>query len=240
MPLYRPRRSLIMGFLVAVSVASTTCAGQAPLATSSSSPTCSTTPDAGEVVERDAGGPVFSVPRERCESLGRMAQVVAVDGTACKDAFAMLAGGSTLGGPVSRCGAENPPLGDYGRTVLRSKTDDPTSYRKYVTEMMANPRFTSCRVCMVLAERDLGLSLLLDEPKDVEAASRHLESSCRHAQHPLPMLAFVHGRSPCFFLPKNNDLRGATLSDTSFALMALRQCWSRSPDEDGTVLELAW
>jgi len=226
-------------FLIAASIIGGACATRAPTQFRAS-PVCPTHAASKEDAEHPDEKPVFSVPRERCESLEHIAQVVAVDGTACKDAFATLAGGGTLGGPVSRCGAENPPIGDYGRTVLRSKTEDAPSYRKYVIEMMANSRFASCRVCMVLAERDLGLSLLLDEPKDVEAAEGRLESSCRNAQHPLPMLAFVHGRSPCFFLPKNNSLRGATLSDTSFALMALRQCWSRSPDADGTVLELAW
>lgn len=99
---------------------------------------------------------------------------------------------------IEDCAWVNQAFGKYLRARMDGRTADVTRAREALEGAAIEGRVKSCKPCESLAERDLGLSLLLQEPQDEARARDLLLSSCRRLlEEPMPHLDARLGTHPC-------------------------------------------
>ena len=109
--------------------------------------------------------------------------------------------------------------------------------RSELEAAVAEAQLKGCRPCQSLAERDLGLSLLLREPQDRVRAYQLLQSSChRMLEGPYMHLDARLGTHPCALAPEGAPFDSSydTWVSREFTCGRIeRQCGARSVSSYG-------
>lgn len=105
---------------------------------------------------------------------------------------------------VEDCAWVNQAFAKYLRATMNRRTTDVTRAREDLEGAAVEARAKSCKPCESLAERDLALSLLLQDPQDEARAHDLLLSSCqRLLEEPMPHLDSRLGTHPCELAPSS-------------------------------------
>jgi hypothetical protein len=83
-----------------------------------------------------------------------------------------------------KCELARDPFAKYGAALLALKQNKVEEFRRSAEEALRAPDFADCEPCMVMAERDLGMSYLLFKDNDQQKAQQWLMQSCELYSHP--------------------------------------------------------
>lgn len=179
-------------------------------------------PSAATTNRVDAGpDPLAGMYAGLCKSQSR-SSFISLDGDDCRAVVPLLNDPTSVTHKLIEDCAKHTEIGRYFETVTWHKAMAPETYRRRVIEKLADASFTACTWCYVLAERDLSLSLLLEEPIDRSAAESHFKSACRHSLGP-PALTFADGRHPCTYV--GGDIAQTARSISNAQLNFGRKCF---------------
>ena len=99
---------------------------------------------------------------------------------------------------VEECAWHDQAFASYARATLNRSGVDVGGARSALESAIAEGRSKGCKPCQSLAERDLGLSLIMREPHDAVRGNELLLSSCRRLlEEPILHLDARLGTHPC-------------------------------------------